>query len=113
VAAGTVIRDFANPDLKAVLPSEPAPSHPNWVHTVRFTADDKFLISVGPAPRYQGYLAVWNVADGKRLAGGIHDFGPIHGLAISSDGMKLILGCAPKSRTAADAEAVILKTPGR
>jgi WD40 repeat protein len=113
VAAGTVIRDFANPDLKAVLPSEPAPSHPNWVHTVRFTADDKFLISVGPAPRYQGYLAVWNVADGKRLAGGVHDFGPIHGLAISSDGMKLILGCAPKSRTAADAEAVIVKTPGR
>ncbi len=113
VATGTVIRDFPNPDLKSVLPSEPAPSHTGWVHAVQFTADNKSLVSVGPAPRYKGYLAVWNVADGKRIAGGERDFGPLHGFAISADGTKLILGCGPKNRTAAEAEGLILKMPGK
>src|SRR5262249_18877215 len=36
VATGKVVRDFANPDLTPVLPCEPAPSHPGWVHGVRF-----------------------------------------------------------------------------
>jgi WD40 repeat protein len=109
VAAGTVIRDFPNPDLKAVLPGEPAPSHPGWVHAVKFTADDKQLVSVGPAPRYKGYLAVWNVADGKRVSGGERDIGPLHGLALTADGTKIIVGCGPKTRTATEAEAMILK----
>ncbi|MDB5310941.1 MAG: domain, G-beta repeat [Gemmataceae bacterium] len=113
VAAGKVVRDFANPDLKSVQPGEPAPSHPGWVHTVRFTPDDKLLVTIGPAPRYRGYLAVWSVADGKRLAGTEFDLGALHGLAITPDGTKLILGCGPKSRTAPEADAVILKMPGR
>lgn len=113
VAAGTVIRDFPNPDLKAVLPGEPAPSHPGWIHCVKFAPDEKSLISVGPAPRYKGYVAVWTVADGKRIAGGERDFGPIHGLAITGDGTKLILGCGPRTRTATEAEALIVKTPGK
>lgn len=113
VASGNVIRDFPNPDLKSVLPSEPAPSHPGWVHMVKFTADEKSLVSVGPAPRYKGYLAVWNVADGKRLAGGERDFGPLHSVAITADGTKLILGCGPLSRTADSADALIVKMPGK
>jgi WD40 repeat protein len=113
VATGNVIRDFPNPDLKSVLPSEPAPSHPGWVHAVKFASDDKYLVSVGPAPRYKGYLAVWTVADGKRVAGGERDFGPLHSVAITADGTKLILGCGPKSRTADSAEALIVKMPGK
>jgi len=109
VASGAAIRDFPNPDLKSVLPGEPAPSHPGWIHCIRFTADDKQLVSVGPAPRYKGYFAVWNVADGKRAAGGERDFGPLHGLALTPDGAKAIIGCGPKTRTATEAEAVILK----
>jgi WD40 repeat protein len=113
VAAGKVIRDFANPDLKPVQPGEPAPSHPGWIHAVKFTPDDKQLVTVGPAPRYKGYLAVWSVADGKRLAGGERDFGPLQGLAMYPDGKKLVIGCGPKSRTDSEAEAVILKMPGK
>jgi WD40 repeat protein len=111
VAAGRVIRDFPNPDQKSTLPGEPAPSHPGWVHAVRFTPDEKLLVSVGPAPRYKGYLAVWTVADGKRVSGAERDFGPIHSLAITPDGSKLILGCGPKARAATEADCVILRLP--
>ena len=113
VASGTVVRDFANPDLKSVAPGEPAPSHPGWVLGVRFSPDEKFLMTAGPAPRYKGYVAVWSVADGKRTYGAERDFGPINGLALTPDGNKLLLGCGPKTRTGSDAEAVILKTPGK
>jgi WD40 repeat protein len=113
VAAGKVVRDFPNPDLKAVLPGEPAPSHPGWVHAVKFTPDDKRLVSVGPAPRYRGYIAVWSVADGKRVTGAENDLGPIHALAMLPDGARLVIGCAPKARTASDAEAYILKPSGK
>jgi WD40 repeat protein len=113
VASGNVIRDFPNPDLKSVLPGEPAPSHPGWVHCVKFTTDEKQLVSVGPAPRYKGYFAVWNVADGKRVAGGERDSGPLHGLTLTPDGTKAVIGCGPKTRTATEAEALILKLPGK
>jgi WD40 repeat protein len=113
VASGKVVRDFPNPDLKAPLPGEPAPSHPGWVHAVRFTPDGKFLVSAGPAPRYRGYVAVWSVADGKRVYGTELDWGAVHGLAVTPDGAKLVLGCGPKGRTASEAEVLILKTPGK
>jgi hypothetical protein len=41
------------------------------------------------------------------------DFGPIHGLAVTADGTKLILGCGPRNRTASEAEGLILKMPGK
>ena len=113
VAAGKVVRDFPNPDEKAALPGEPPPSHPGWVQAVRFTPDDKFLVTVGPAPRYRGYLAVWSVADGKRVSGGERDAGPLHGVAAYPDGSKLVLGCGLKSRTASDADGLVIKMPGR
>ena len=113
VATGKAVRDFQNPDEKAALPGEPAPSHPGWVHAVRFTPDDKFLVTAGPAPHARGYLAVWSVADGKRVSGIDRDAGPLHSLTITPDGTRLILGCGPKSRTATEADALIVKTPGR
>lgn len=110
VATGKVIRDFPNPDLKPVFPDEPAPSHPGWIHGVRFTPDGQFLVTAGAAPRYKSYLAVWNVADGKRVFGAERDYGSIHSLAITNDGTRLILGCeAPRGRTEPD--AIIIKFP--
>ena len=45
----------------------PPPSHPGHVYGVRFTPDGKYLISVGGAPKGQGFVAVWNPNDGKLL----------------------------------------------
>jgi WD40 repeat protein len=113
VATGNVVRDFPNPDLKAPFPGEPPASHPGWVHAVRFSADEKLLITAGPAPRYKGYVAAWAVADGKRVAGAERDTGPIHALAITPDGNRVVLGCGPKSRAESAVEALILKVPGK
>jgi WD40 repeat protein len=110
VATGRVVREFPNPNLKAVLPDEAAPSHPGWVQCVRLTPDGQFLVSAGPAPRGKAYLAVWRVADGKRLHGEERECGPIHSLAIAPDGTKLILGCAPV-RGKPGAEALVVKLP--
>jgi WD40 repeat protein len=112
VATGKVIRDFANPDLKPVFPGEPAPSHPGWVQAVRFTPDGQFLVSAGPAPRGKSYLAVWNASNGQRVYGAERDFGPIHSIAVTADGTKLVIGCAVgKGKT--DPDAVIIKLPGK
>lgn len=112
VATGKVARDFANPDFKPVLPGEPAPSHPGWVHGVRFTPDGRFLVSAGAAAKGQSYLAVWRVSDGKRVHGAEREQGPIHGLAVTPDGTKLVLGCAP-GKGKAEAEAVVVGLPRR
>lgn len=110
VATGKVVRDFPSPDFKPVLPGEPAPSHPGWVHSVRFTPDGQFIVSAGAAPKGKSYLAVWRAADGKRVYGAEREFGPIHTAALSPDGTKLVIGTAT-SRGRPEPDAVILKTP--
>jgi len=80
---------------------------------VRFSADEKLLITAGPAPRYKGYLAAWNVADGARVAGAERDVGPIHALALTPDGSRIVLGRGPKARAESAIEALILKAPGK
>lgn len=112
VATGKVVRDFPNPDLKPTFPDEPAPSHPGWVQAVRFTPDGQFLVSAGAAPRAKSYLAVWRVSDGKRVYGAERDSGPIHSVAVTPDGTKLVIGSAPaKGKT--EPEAVVVKLPGK
>jgi WD40 repeat protein len=113
VAAGTVVRDFVNPDLKAPFPGESAPSHPGWVHAVRFTPGGEFLVTAGAAPRYRGYLAVWRVEDGSRVYAAELDTGPIQALETTPDGKRLVLGCGPKGRLESAADAVIVKMPGK
>jgi WD40 repeat protein len=113
VGSGKVVREFPNPDLKPAFPGEPAPSHPSWVYAVRFTPDDKYLITAGAAPRYQGYLAVWSVTDGTRVSGAERDAGPIQGLALFPDGSRLVLGCGPRNRLDTNSEVLVIKTPGR
>lgn len=113
VASGNPIREFPNPDLKSPFPGEPPASHPGWIHAVRFTPDEKLLLTAGPAPRYKGYVAAWNVADGARVAGAERDVGPIHALAVTPDGTRIVLGCGPKARAESAVEALILKAPGK
>jgi WD40 repeat protein len=106
-ADGNVIREFPNPTIKG----EPNQSHSGGVYQIRFTPDEKYIVSVGPAPKNRGYVAVWNVADGKMVAGTEFGIGPIFGLAISPDGKNLLLGCGPKLRQVSEAEAVVIPLP--
>jgi hypothetical protein len=44
--------------------------------------------------------------------GAERDFGPIHSIAVTADGTKLVIGCAVgKGKT--DPDAVIIKLPGK
>ncbi|MBA4067903.1 MAG: hypothetical protein C0501_30220 [Isosphaera sp.] len=112
VATGAVVRDFANPDFKPVLPGEPAPSHPGWVHAVRFTPDGAFVVSGGAVGTRKGYLAVWRAADGKRVYGAERDGGPVRSVAVTPDGTRLVLGCAA-AKGKPEAEVVVIKLPGK
>lgn len=113
VSTGKVMRDFQNPDLKPVFPGEPVPSHPGWVHAVRFSPDGNQLVTVGAAPRGKSYIAVWSVSDGKRLFGAEREFGPIHTMALFPDGKKMLIGYAGAPRNKIEPGAMILKVPGK
>jgi WD40 repeat protein len=106
-ADGNAIREFPHPTIKG----EPGQSHPGGIYQLRFSPDEKYLVSVGPAPKNRGYVAVWNVADGKLIAGAEHAIGPVFGLALSPDGKSLLLGCGPKVRQLSEAEAMIIPLP--
>jgi WD40 repeat protein len=113
VADGSVVREFVNPNVSPPGPamSGPAPAHPGWVYSIRFTTDGKHLVSAGNAPHGHGYLAVWNVADGKLLYGEELTLGPIYSVAISPDGKWLVLGCGPRGRDLQETNGYILKMP--
>jgi WD40 repeat protein len=109
---GRHVRDFPNPSLKSPGPGLSPPSHPGFVHCVRFTPDGSRLVSAGTAPRGQGYLAVWSVADGKLIAGQQLPIGPIYSFDLTADGKSVILGCGPKERSRTESEAVVVPLPG-
>ncbi len=113
VTTAKVVREFQNPDIKPVFPGEPAPSHPGWVHSVKFTPDGTKLVTAGAAPRGKSYLAVWTVADGKRVAGAERDFGPIHSMTVLPDGARIVIGYAGMPRNKVEPGAMILKLPGK
>src|SRR5205807_970472 len=99
---GQVVREFVNPSLKVdkdPLSGKPVVhAHPGWVYSVRLTPDGSRLVSVGNAPRNQGYLALWNVADGSLLHGEELPLGPIYSVAVSPNGKLLALACGPRGR---------------
>lgn len=110
--SGELVRDFPNPSLKPSGPGLPPPSHPGFVHCVRFTPDGSRLVSAGTAPRGQGYLAVWSVADGRLIAGRELPVGPIYSFDLTADGRSVILGCGPTERGRTESEAVVVPLPG-
>lgn len=103
---GELIRELKNtadPKLKDA-------AHPGYIHGLKFTADGKTLVTAGTAPKNKGYLATWNVADGKQLTGQELDIGPIHAVDVRADGL-IALGCASKVRNQSAADAVLLPMP--
>ncbi|OWK43759.1 High-affnity carbon uptake protein Hat/HatR [Fimbriiglobus ruber] len=110
VATGRLVHEFPNPTLPPPPPGQPAPSHPGFVHALKFTADGSKLITVGTAPRGAGYLAEWAVADGKLLAAQELPFGPIYSLDLLPSGA-VLLGCGPKTRFQSESEAVVIPLP--
>lgn len=108
---GNVVREFANPNLKQPPAPQSPDAHPGWVYAVRFSNDEKYLITAGSAPKLQGYLAVWNVTDGKLLYGQMLPYGPIYSLAVSKDGASLLLGCGARDRTQTASEAIVIPMP--
>ncbi len=110
-ATGKLVRDFPNPAFKPSGPGQQHPSHPGFVHAVRFSPDNSRLITGGTAPGYKGYLAVWNVADGKLLYGSETAHGPIYSIDISKDGSKLLLACGQKTRGVTESDAIVVPMP--
>lgn len=105
-ATGELVRELKNtldPKLKDA-------AHPGYVHGLRFSADGKTLVTAGTAPRNKGYLATWNVADGKQLTGQELDVGPIHAVDVRADGL-IALGCASKARNQSAADVVLMPMP--
>lgn len=102
-ATGELVRSLANPAFKGA-------AHPGFVQGVKFTPDGSKLITVGGAPRLKGYVAVWNVTDGKLISGEEVPFGMVYAVDVTADG-RAVLGCGPKSRgeTASDAVVVAIK----
>src|SRR5262249_49049848 len=90
-ADGNVIRELVNPKIKQDA-MQGVVSHPGWVYSLRYTTDGKYLISVGGAPRNQGYLAVWNAADGKLEYGEELPLGTFYSVSLSPDGKHLAIG---------------------
>jgi WD40 repeat protein len=112
VADASVVRDLANPHLKPDPLTMANPSHPGDIHGLRFTADGKYLIGVGRAPRLKGYLSVWSVADGKLLQGIELPVGAIHSVAISPDGKQLAIATGHSGRPMPGAnDCYLLKMP--
>jgi hypothetical protein len=110
LATGRLIHDFPNPDLKPAVAGLPHPSHHGFVNGVRFTADGKRLVSAGNSPRNYGYIAVWSVADGKRITFDVTPTGPIHAVEIVSDDT-LLLACGPKARGRSESDAILARLP--
>jgi WD40 repeat protein len=90
IADGKVVRDLINPQIKSKA------SHPGWVYALRFTRDGKHLVSVGDAPKNRGYLAVWNVEDGKFLLGQEMPLGVFAALDLSPETGLLAIGAGTR-----------------
>ncbi|MCZ2341010.1 MAG: WD40 repeat domain-containing protein [Bacteroidales bacterium] len=102
---------LANPKMPTPPPGLPRATHPGFVNAAQFTPDGQRLVTVGPAPRGAGYLAVWSVADGKLIAGLELPHGPVHALAVRPDGAAILLGFGIRSRLQTECDAVILPLP--
>jgi WD40 repeat protein len=108
VADGSHVRDFVNPRLTA-SPTQPAASHPGWVYDLCYTPAGH-IVSVGGAPRGQGYIGVWNPAGSELLDSAQLPLGPFYHVAIAR-AFGYIIACGPRTRGAPSADAVLLHVP--
>ena len=67
-------------------------------------------MSVGGAPRSHGYLATWDVKEGKMLTAEDMALGTFFSAAVSPDGRQLAIG-AGGIPGAKDVNGYIMKTP--
>jgi WD40 repeat protein len=99
---GTFVRDMSNPAIKSPpVPGMGAPlvlAHPSYIYGVRFTPDNRYLVSIGGAQQNRGFLALWSVADGKLLMSEETAAGTLFALCMSTDGKLLALGTGGTSR---------------
>ena len=110
VADGSVIRDLQHPALKPSFLG--ANSHPGWIYSMRFLKDGR-LISVGDAPKLQGYIAVWNPREGKLLTAEAVPLSALYTLAISADEKQIAIGAGSKGRPdPSKSQAYLIKIPG-
>lgn len=108
---GSVIRDLINPTLAGSSKENPV-SHPGWIFHVRFLNNGR-LVSAGDAPKSRGYLAVWNVADGKLLNEATTTTGSLLGFSLSADEKTLAIGCGNRGSLPNDFNrAEIVRMPG-
>jgi WD40 repeat protein len=107
---GSFVRDLVNPAL--TKDKAPVQSHPGWILHLRFLKDGR-LVSVGDAPKNQGYLAVWQPQDGRLLFSEQTKFGSLFGCAVSPD--EKLLAVAAGNRTGSNPQfnqAYLLRVPG-
>jgi WD40 repeat protein len=81
------------------------------VYSLRLTPDGKYVVSAGNAPRNQGYLAVWDLSDGKLIYGEELPLGPIYALAVAPNGKQLAVASGPRGRQLQEANAYLLLMP--
>jgi WD40 repeat protein len=103
---GTLLRSLTNPQVED-NGFGTRPAHPAFVHKLAFNSQGNRLVSVGPAPGNNGFLAIWNPLDGTILKQTALRIGQIHGVAWTSDS-QLLLGCGPQSRTQLESAAYVL-----
>ncbi|MFO0881039.1 MAG: WD40 repeat domain-containing protein [Gemmataceae bacterium] len=112
VADGSILREYSNPTLKPLAPNLPAPAHPGWVYSLRWSEDGKRLVSVGGAPRLKGYLAVWDAAAGRLEFGKELDVGTVFSLALAPRDGNIAVGTGGSVRSERDLNlGWILKAP--
>ena len=115
VAEGTVAHECTDPALTPASPPKDvltlSLAHPGWIYAVRFTPDDRRLISGGGAPNRKGSLAVWNAADGKLQKAFDLPTGPILALDVSRDGSLIALACGPHTRESQASFAYTMELP--
>ena len=110
-ATGSPACPLANRSLPKPAPGLPHPAHPGFVTAVGFTPDGTKVVTAGPAPQGQGYLAVWSAASGELVAAVVLPHGPVNGLAVRPDGKAVLLGFGPRSRMQTECDAVVLPLP--
>jgi WD40 repeat protein len=106
VADGSVVRDLANPQIKAP-PSQPPVSHPGDILQLRFTKGGK-LISLGDAPKNTGFLAVWDPQAGTMLFGETLPMGTFYSMALSPDEGTLAVAAGNRGKANPEFNSVYL-----